>query len=241
MSAYDPKEPFAVKQMKATFLISLIVLVTKVGAANELSCEMRDNDLLECPSVVAPLVTELSEGFVELEFTVQPDGSVHDVRLVESGGDKRWIDAAAATVSQWKYRASDKSVEKAQRFSFEAMGSNCTLSFSPADVAEFIQGTPDSDVALTARRKDDAIIGYGIYNIQNVKRFLDVGLRNGDVLVSVCGIPVTDVFGGDRESFRESSFCCNSDSGEPVLIFERRSKGKIIPIRFLEVIRVPFL
>lgn len=83
---------------------------------------MQDDDLLKCPTVAAPLVTELKEGFVVLEFTVQADGSVSDVQLLESGGDKRWIDAAVATVSQWKYRASDQSVQKTQRFTFEFEG-----------------------------------------------------------------------------------------------------------------------
>lgn len=79
---------------------------------------MQDDDLLVCPAIAAPPVTELGEGFVELTFTVQADGAVSDVRVAESGGDKLWIDAAVNTVSQWRYRVSDHSVVKARRFDF---------------------------------------------------------------------------------------------------------------------------
>jgi TonB family protein len=69
--------------------------------------------------VTAPLVTELREGFVVLGFTVKPDGSVHDVRVLESGGDEQWIEAAIAALSQWRYRESDRSLEKTQKLTFE--------------------------------------------------------------------------------------------------------------------------
>jgi TonB family protein len=104
--------------MKATILTSLLLFVAAVGATAERSCATQDDDLIECPVVPYPPVTELKEGYVVLTYTVQMDGSVSNVQLLESGGDKRWIDAAIATVSRWKYRASDQSAQKTQRFTF---------------------------------------------------------------------------------------------------------------------------
>lgn len=80
---------------------------------------MQDDSLLYCPTVQAPLVTELRAGFVVLGFTVQPDGSVHDVRVIESGGDKRWIEPAKATLLLWTYRESNIPVQKTQKLTFE--------------------------------------------------------------------------------------------------------------------------
>jgi TonB family protein len=122
MTATDPLQPLAIKLMNLTLLTSLMVFAATAGAADERSCVTQDDDLLECPAVAAPLVTELREGFVVLAFTVRPDGSVNDIQLLESGGDQRWIDAAVATVSRWKYRTSNRSVQKTQRFTFEFEG-----------------------------------------------------------------------------------------------------------------------
>ncbi len=106
-------------QMKVVFLIPLTILAASVSAADKRSCELQDDDLLECPSIEAPPVTELRNAFVELVYTVQANGSVTDIRVVESGGDKRWIDAAVTAVSRWKYRISYGPVLKTRRFVFE--------------------------------------------------------------------------------------------------------------------------
>ena len=105
--------------MKALLLTAVIALAASNSVADERVCKSHDDDLLECPVVELPLVTELREGFVELAYTVQPDGSVTDIRVIKFGGDKRWIDAAVSAVSQWKYRAVDQSIAKTQRFVFE--------------------------------------------------------------------------------------------------------------------------
>ena len=104
--------------MKTAFLTLLIIYTAFVSAEADGSCESQDVDVLECFAVKAPLVTELREGFVEIAFTVQPDGSVSDVRVIDSGGDKRWIDAAVKSIYRWRYRVSNHSVEKTQRFDF---------------------------------------------------------------------------------------------------------------------------
>jgi len=80
---------------------------------------MPDESLLNCPSVEAPLGTELREGFVVLEFAVLPDGSVDNVHVLERGGDPRWVDAAVATLSRWKFRPTEHPVQKTQRFTFQ--------------------------------------------------------------------------------------------------------------------------
>jgi TonB family protein len=103
---------------------SLLLSGSAFAAEDERGCAMQDDDLLECPVVAAPLVTELKEGYVVLAFTVQPDGSVSDVQLVDSGGDKRWIRAAVDAVSRWKYRATDQPSEKTRRFIFQLGGSD---------------------------------------------------------------------------------------------------------------------
>lgn len=80
---------------------------------------MSDESLLHCPVVEAPLVTELKEGFIVLEFTVHPDGSVDDIRVLDEGGDPRWSSAAIETLARWKFKPSDRSVRKTHRFTFE--------------------------------------------------------------------------------------------------------------------------
>jgi len=233
LSAVDPKETFAQMQIKLNLFISMLVFGTAVSVAQERNCDMDDVDLLDCPVVEAPRVTELKGGFVELSFTVQQDGSVYELQVVDSAGDKRWIDAATATLSRWKFRASDEPVAKVQRFTFKTPNSSCSQSFSPIDVVEFIRGSPDSRVALAARPKGDGTTVHGIYNVDDASHLTGPGVRNADVLVSICGVPIADVFTGDRDSYWEASFCCTSESDEPALIFERESNGQIIEVPFL--------
>lgn len=232
MTATDPQPPFAAKLMKSNLILLILPFGAAVAIAQERTCEMNDADLLECPAVEAPLVTELKGGLVELSFTVQPDGSVSDLHIVDSAGDERWIDVATETVSRWKYRATGEAVSKTQRFSFEFADPQCSRSFSPINVVEFLKGSPDSEVALAARRTGDEITAYGIYNVNRARHLTSAGIRNADVLVSVCGVPITDVFSGDRDSYWETSFCCDSESEESALVFERESNGQTIKVPF---------
>jgi TonB family protein len=218
--------------MKSNLILFILSFGAAASIAQERPCAMSDADLLECPAVEAPRVTELKGGLVELSFTVQPDGSVGDLQVVDSAGDERWIDAATETVSRWEYRATGEAVAKIQRFSFEFTDSFCSQSFSPINVVEFLKGSPDSEVALAARRKGDEITAYGIYNVDGANHLTSAGVQNADILVSVCGVPITDVFSGDRDSYWETSFCCDSESEEPALVFERESNGQTIKVPF---------
>ena len=80
---------------------------------------MPDEAFLHCPAVEAPRVTELTEGFVVLEYTVLPNGSVDGIRVLESGGDPRWVNAATATLSQWKFKKEELPTRRTARFNFE--------------------------------------------------------------------------------------------------------------------------
>ena len=113
-------------------------------------------------------------------------------------------------------------------FAATAMASDCTRTFSPIDVIDFLRGPEESDAALAARWEGDTLTGYSIYRFQSVKPLVDAGRRDGDVLVSVCEVPVADVFGGDYKSWPEVSFCCESDLGEPSLAFERWGQDSLI-------------
>lgn len=117
-------------------------------------------------------------------------------------------------------------------FAVTALASDCSRSFSPIDVVEFLKGAEESDAALAARWEGDELTGYSIFRFQSVKYLVDAGLKDGDVLISVCDIPVADVFAGDYTLWPEVSFCCASELGEPSLTFERWGDD--------EVTRVPF-
>lgn len=86
---------------------------------------------------------------------------------------------------------------------------------------------------MAPRKKDDKIVGWGIFNVQKASDLASTGLRNADVLVSVCDVPITDIYGGDRDWHFEASFCCTTDSEEPMLVFERARDGQHIRVLFL--------
>jgi len=104
------------------FSALVLLCFAALCAADERTCSMSDESLLHCPPVEAPRVTELREGFVVLEFTVLPDGSVEDIRVLDTGGDPRWTKSATATLSKWKFRQAEHPVRKTQRFTFEFEG-----------------------------------------------------------------------------------------------------------------------
>ena len=117
-------------------------------------------------------------------------------------------------------------------FAATAIASDCSRDFSPMDVVEFLKGPVDSDASLAARWEGDELTGYSIFRFQKVKPLVDAGLKDGDVLVSVCDVPVVDVFGGDYKAWPEVSFCCDSASGEPSLAFERWGQDRLIVVPF---------
>jgi hypothetical protein len=100
-------------------LLAVLALVSLgVSADDPQRCALPDPDFVYCPAIQAPRVTELRQGFAVLEYTVQTDGSVHDVRVVEAGGDRRWTKAATEWITQRRYRPSDHEVRKSERFDF---------------------------------------------------------------------------------------------------------------------------
>ena len=117
-------------------------------------------------------------------------------------------------------------------FAATAMASDCSRSFSPIDVIEFLKGTEESDAALAAQREGDTLWGYSIFRFQSVQYLVDAGLKDGDILVSVCDIPVADIFGGDYKTWSEVSLCCSPDLGEPSLTFERWGEDEEILVPF---------
>jgi len=66
------------------------------------------------PVISRQLLASLQNGSVQLRFTVQPDGSVHQVEAV-SASNKRLGAAAVAAVAQWRFepipRARNATVE----------------------------------------------------------------------------------------------------------------------------------
>jgi hypothetical protein len=60
-------------------------------------------------------------------------------------------------------------------------------------------------------RDGNELTGYSNFRFQSIKYLVDAGLKNGDVLISVCDIPAADIFGGDYKSWPEVSFCCAAD------------------------------
>lgn len=73
--------------------------------------------LVYCPAITAPQVTELREGRVIIEYSLQSDGSVRDIVVVESTGDARWEQAVKDAVSNWLY---SPAAESRQSYSFTA-------------------------------------------------------------------------------------------------------------------------
>ena len=98
------------------------LFIGAICVADERACSMPDETILSCPLVEAPPVTELRKGFVVFEFTVLPDGSVEDIRVLDTGGDPRWTEAARATLSHWKFKKVEHPIRRTQRFTFEANG-----------------------------------------------------------------------------------------------------------------------
>lgn len=172
--------------------------------------------------LVLPVHFENRSGSVLASFIAQPGWQ--SLGLVATYGQ-------TPDPCEWTYVGIDD-LDKDAVFAAAAVASDCSRSFSPIDVVDFLKGTEDSDAALAARREGDELTGYSIFRFQSVRYLVDAGLRNGDVLISVCDIPIADIFGGDYKSWPEVSFCCASDSGMPSLIFERWGDDKAIRVLF---------
>lgn len=78
-----------------------------------------DESLIYCPSPEAPVRTELKPGYVLLSYTVEADGSVSEIKVVESKPAGMWEHSAISALASWKYKASLAAREKEHRFTFE--------------------------------------------------------------------------------------------------------------------------
>ncbi|NKC02179.1 MAG: TonB family protein [Pseudomonadales bacterium] len=100
-------------------IASTLLLSTSQFAYSVDDCAAKDEDLIFCPVVQAPLRTELREGWVLLEYLVEPDGSVTNAIVIDSDVRGLWNDAAIKTINQWRYREADEPVKKTRRFTMK--------------------------------------------------------------------------------------------------------------------------
>jgi protein TonB len=104
------------KSLLALGIVSL--LTTGAHAGQSPNCAQLDRDLVYCPQPQTPRITELGEGNVVVEFSVNPDGSVSNAHVITSDSQTHWNSAAVQAVSQWRYKPSGHSVHKSQHFKF---------------------------------------------------------------------------------------------------------------------------
>lgn len=100
---------------------SVLILLTGLllaEAGNGSGCGLSDPDLIFCPKVRAPDGFQLKQGFVVVEYTIARDGSVHDVRVVDSDNLGHWRGAAVAAVSRWRYKPQAQVARKSRRLTF---------------------------------------------------------------------------------------------------------------------------
>lgn len=86
--------------------------------AEERSCTFPDEEVVFCPPFPPPTNWDRKQGFVNLSFTVRPDGSVSDVVVLASNADEQWVESTVATISLWRYRSSGQFVKKTRMFSY---------------------------------------------------------------------------------------------------------------------------
>lgn len=89
-----------------------------VEAGNGSQCDFSDPDLIFCPKARAPDGFQLKEGFVVVEYTVQKDGSIHRVRVMDSDKFGHWRGPAVSAVSRWRYRPQLQVARKSRRLVF---------------------------------------------------------------------------------------------------------------------------
>ena len=84
--ATETKKMMGFKLIAITYVIYILTGCASYSVMGEADpqyqCNLLDPDLIYCPIVQAPSITELRVGFVVLIFTVQPDGSVSGMTLL---------------------------------------------------------------------------------------------------------------------------------------------------------------
>ena len=108
--------------MIAQSLTLIGLLASSTSAGRDAACARLDSRLIYCPSVQAPRITELKEGFVVLGFTIRRDGSVEDVHVLNADHFGQWNEAAVRAVLYWRYKPSGRTERKSLRLHFNLNG-----------------------------------------------------------------------------------------------------------------------
>ena len=104
--------------MRAVLLLGLVAESGLVLAGEDAPFPRTQPDAIYCP-IISPLTEVVRGGFVVLEFTVQPDGSVTNVRIVDSAPDRKWETLAAKSVSTWRFKPRQEPSHRTQMLIFE--------------------------------------------------------------------------------------------------------------------------
>ena len=99
-------------------IVFAFVYFTNAYASNEKVCLHPEERIIYCPQPESPRVTELQEGKVTLQFTVEKNGSTSNIKVLKSTGDERWITSAIKALKTWKYSPLQKIETKEQVFEF---------------------------------------------------------------------------------------------------------------------------
>ena len=102
--------------MKFLALIPLLFSISAYGET-ELNCD--HSNILVSPLPKAPTVTELKVGSVILRFNINEGGMVEDIRVVETTGDKRWVDSFKRALQKRSYIKPTIPYEQVCKFSGE--------------------------------------------------------------------------------------------------------------------------
>ena len=94
--------------MKSFAAVCIALLSAGCIASQADDCRSIDPELLACPAPLAPRITELRQGTVTVQLTIQADGSVSAARVVSASGHPACKDAVLQAVKIWRYKASDQ-------------------------------------------------------------------------------------------------------------------------------------
>ena len=96
-------------------LVVVGLLASSVSSGEPFHCTKLDPNLVYCPQVEKPRITELAPGSVIVTFTILSNGSVSGARVTQSD-NPQWNAAVVQAVSHWRYKPSRHPVQKSQQF-----------------------------------------------------------------------------------------------------------------------------
>lgn len=99
--------------------IILVALPTGAWGRRTPECKFRDTELIACTTPEVRNRTELTDGFVVLEFTILKDGSVKDIIVLESDASQHWNQAAIDAIKKWRYKSRKETLRKSLRLEFK--------------------------------------------------------------------------------------------------------------------------